>query len=68
MIDTKPRVPVSTRSVEAGGWLALLGGVVNPVAFVIIYTLVGALRPGYSPVHQSISDLGVGWYGPLMDA
>ncbi len=68
MIDTKPHAPVSTRSGKAGRWLALLGGVVNPVAFVAAYTMAGALRPGYSPVHQSISDLGAGRYGPLMDA
>src|SRR6266487_3306468 len=68
MIDTKPHAPVSTRSGKAGRWLALLGGVVNPVAFVAAYTVAGALRPGYSPVHQSISDLGAGRYGPLMDA
>jgi hypothetical membrane protein len=67
MISTKPHAPVSTRSGKAGRWLALVGGVVNPVAFVATYTVVGALRPGYSPVHQSISDLGVGRYGPLMD-
>src|SRR6266487_2246185 len=68
MIDTKPHAPVSTRSGKAGRWLALLGGVVNPVAFVVTFTVAGALRPGYSPVHQSISDLGAGRYGPLMDA
>ena len=67
MIDTKPRTPVSTRSGTPGRWLALLGGVVNPVALVVTYTVVGALRPGYSPVHQAISDLGVGRYGRVMD-
>jgi hypothetical membrane protein len=67
MIDTKPRIPVGARSGETGRWLALLGGVINPVAFVATYAVVGALRPGYSPIHQSISDLGVGRYGRLMD-
>lgn len=67
MIDTKLRTPVSTRSMETGRWLALLGGVVNPIAFVLAYTVAGALRPGYSPIHQSISDLGTGRYGRVMD-
>src|SRR6266496_2191625 len=57
-----------TRSDRLGRWAALLGGVVNPVAFVAAYTVAGALRPGYSPIHQAISDLGVGRYGPVMDA
>ncbi len=36
-----------------------LGGVVGPVLFVVMFTAAGVLRPGYSPVHQAISDLGV---------
>jgi hypothetical membrane protein len=67
MIDTELATPVSSRPSKVGRWLALVGGVVNSIAFVVTYTVVGALRPGYSPVHQSISDLGVGWNGPVMD-
>jgi hypothetical membrane protein len=67
MIGTTPGTSVRARPSQAGRWLALLGGVINPVAFVVTYTVVGALRPGYSPVHQSISDLGVGWNGRVMD-
>ncbi len=52
----------------AAHWLALLGGVVGPIVFVVAVTIDGLLRPGYSPVHQSISDLGVGPNGSLMDA
>jgi hypothetical membrane protein len=40
-------------------WLAL-GGVIGPVLFVLTFTIAGLLRPGYSPVTQAISDLGVG--------
>ncbi len=36
------------------------GGVVGPVMFVVVCTIAGFLRPGYSPLHQAISDLGVG--------
>ncbi len=40
-------------------WLAL-ARVVGPILFVGVFTLAGFLRPGYSPIHQAISDLGVG--------
>jgi hypothetical membrane protein len=46
----------------------LVGGVLNPIGFVIAYTVGGLLRPGYSPIHQAISDLGVGANGEVMDA
>jgi hypothetical membrane protein len=39
-------------------WLAL-GGVAGPLLFVLAFTVVGLLRPGYSPVDQAISDLGI---------
>lgn len=48
-------------------WLALIGGVLNPVAFVAAFTIGGLLRPGYSQIHQAISDLGVGPNGWLLD-
>lgn len=37
-----------------------LGGVVGPVLFVVTFTAAGLLRPGYSPVRQAVSNLGVG--------
>lgn len=40
--------------------LLALGGVLGPVVFVITVTLAGLLRPGYSPVDQTVSDLGIG--------
>jgi hypothetical membrane protein len=40
-------------------WLAL-GGVIGPILFVAAFTVGGVVRPGYSPIHQAISDLGVG--------
>ena len=45
----------------------VLGGVVGPPLFVAVYTLAGFLRPGYSPIHQTVSDLGVGSNGWLVD-
>jgi hypothetical membrane protein len=52
---------------QTARWLALIGGVINPIAFVLAYTVAGLLRPGYSPIHQAISDLGVGPNGWLHD-
>jgi hypothetical membrane protein len=40
-------------------WLAV-GGVLGPVLFVLTFMVAGLLRPGYSPIDQAISDLGVG--------
>jgi hypothetical membrane protein len=40
-------------------WLAL-GGLVGPIVFIVTFTVAGALRPGYSPIDQPVSDLGVG--------
>ena len=45
-----------------------LGGLVGPIGFVVTFTVAGLLRPGYSPIHQTISDLGVGANGSLVDA
>jgi hypothetical membrane protein len=47
------------RSYDIDRWLAL-GGVVGPILFVAMFTFAGAIRAGYSPIHQAISDLGVG--------
>jgi hypothetical membrane protein len=38
--------------------LLLLGGVIAPILFVLVFTVLGAIRPGYSPLSQMISDLG----------
>ena len=35
-------------------------GVVSPILCVLVFTLAGFLRPGYSPIHNAISALGVG--------
>jgi hypothetical membrane protein len=51
---------------QAARWLAL-GGVVGPLLFTGAYILAGVLRPDYSPIHQAISDLGVGPNAWLVD-
>jgi hypothetical membrane protein len=45
-----------------------IGGLVGPIGFVLTFTVAGLLRPGYSPIHQTISDLGVGANRWLVDA
>jgi hypothetical membrane protein len=45
-----------------------LTGVVGPVLSVVVFSVAGAYRPGYSPVHQAISALGTGTGGWLADA
>jgi hypothetical membrane protein len=67
MTAAAPSTPQQRRIWQLGRWFVLAGGVINPILFVAAYTVAGALRPGYSPVHQAISDLGVGRYGPVLD-
>jgi hypothetical membrane protein len=53
---TRTEPPPQAASLER--WLAL-GGVAGPLLFVLAFTVVGMLRPGYSPIDQAISDLGI---------
>jgi hypothetical membrane protein len=53
------RTDSTTRSGSTTRLLAL-GGVIGPLIFVVACTVAGFLRPGYSPLHQAVSDLGVG--------
>jgi hypothetical membrane protein len=57
---------VNAQSASVARWLAL-GGVVGPVLFILTFTIASLLRPGYSPIHQAVSDLGVGANGWLLD-
>jgi Protein of unknown function (DUF998) len=47
--------------------LVALIGVVSPILCVLVFTLAGFLRPGYSPIHHVISDLGVGTDGWILN-
>lgn len=51
---------------QAVRWAAL-AGIVGPLLFLVLYTLAGFLRAGYSPLHQAISDLGVGPNGLFLN-
>jgi hypothetical protein len=44
-----------------------LGGVLGPVLFILLFTVAGFLRPGYSALSQTVSDLGVGSLAWLVD-
>lgn len=44
-----------------------LAGVVGPPLFVLVFTLAGWLRPGYSALRQEVSALGVGPTGWLQN-
>jgi hypothetical membrane protein len=50
----------STPNTGATTRLLALGGVIGPLIFAVACTVAGFLRAGYSPLHQAISDLGVG--------
>lgn len=71
MAATKTVQDSPTASVHAPDrlttWLAL-GGVIGPVLYVVSFTIAGLLRAGYSPIHQAVSDLGVGPNAWLLDA
>src|SRR5258707_939540 len=58
-----PTETLSAPSRQNGGnaarWFAF-AGVGGPILFVLVFTLAGFLRPGYSPLSQAVSDLGVG--------
>ena len=40
--------------------LFTLAGVIGSILFVLVFIIDGFLRPGYSPIQQAISDLGIG--------
>ncbi len=61
LTHTRPHARAARRDGSEGmtRWL-LSAGIVGPVLFVLAFTIAGALRPGYSPVRDVVSDLGAG--------
>lgn len=55
----KTIVPLTTNS-NTFIRLSGLGAVVGSVLVVVAFTVAGFLRPGYLPIDQAISDLGIG--------
>jgi Protein of unknown function (DUF998) len=68
--------PASPASPTVARWLAL-GAIAGPVLFTLAWIVLGFLSPGYtawgtliapySPIHQSISGLGLGPTAPFMN-
>ena len=54
----------SSRFTRAVGFANLL----NLVLFQVLFLIAAMLRPGYSPVSQPASDLGIGPFGEWVDA
>lgn len=60
MMQTRvPVAPSRPGATIAVRWLAL-AGVVGPLFFLLMLTMLGLLRPGYSAISQAGSDLGIG--------
>lgn len=55
-MPTKRSLPTGSRSLT----LSALAGVVGPLLFVLVFTIDGFLRPGYSAIREPASDLGRG--------
>lgn len=61
--------PTSTHHSDSRFQRALaFAGAVGPVLFVIVFTVAGLLRPGYSATAEAVSDLGVGPQAWLQNA
>ena len=65
--ENKPTPSISRPRNQLLRWSSL-GGIVGPILFVVTFTIAGFLRPGYSPVYQPVSDLGVGDNGWILNA
>jgi hypothetical membrane protein len=48
--------------------LAALAGTVGPVLFFVVVLIEGAVRPGYRPLHDTISELSLGPRGWIQTA
>lgn len=56
--------PPKQRLASATTRYLLLGGVIGPLLFVLLFLIEGATRPGYSPLKQAVSELSLssqGW-------
>ena len=48
----KATQPLNTQKILA------IGGIIGPIIYAIVLTIVGLLRPGYSHISQVMSELG----------
>ncbi len=63
-----PGVHTSTAVMPGSQRWLLYGGMLGSVLFSGVYLIAGTLRPGYDPVRESISALGVGPHGWVQSA
>jgi hypothetical membrane protein len=56
---TAKKAPINQKWSHATQVL-LVAGVIGPILFVLVATIAGLLRPGYSVMSEAISNLGVG--------
>ena len=59
MIQRETRRKRSRGKSNLSAPLLALAGVIGPIFFVVVFTIAGWLAPDYSPLHQSVSALGV---------
>ncbi|HEX6554259.1 MAG TPA: DUF998 domain-containing protein [Ktedonobacteraceae bacterium] len=63
MSDVNPSPVATTRTQRRALRLGLWAGVVGPVTFFVVFTIDGALKPGYSALRDAVSYLALGPYG-----
>ena len=56
-----------TDNVQRRQTIFALCGILAPIIFWLMVIVEGLIRPGYSPVHNFVSDLGVGSLGVLQN-
>jgi hypothetical membrane protein len=56
----RSQTPVGSRRWDQFVKWSGIAAMVYPFLFVLVFTVAGLLRPGYSPISQAVSDLGVG--------
>lgn len=65
-LELSTRTLQGTSHSESKRW-PILGAIFGPIFFAFAYTMLGFLRPGFSPVSEPISGLGVGPNAPAMN-
>ena len=51
----------ATKSHDRVSLILAISGIVGPILFVTVLSILGILRPGYSALMEPASNLGVGW-------
>ena len=67
-IRRTPSVSTTMGKDESGWHWLLWAGIIAPILFATIFTVDGALTPGYSAYNEAISYLDLGTYGWIQRA